>query len=86
MRGAAVFEAAATVDLLEEAHAEGCKFEIVAKPVHPADLLARLRHEGPPEHDLDGSANGILDGGPGYGLTSEICAVASSIGKVQKIR
>jgi hypothetical protein len=64
----------------------GCKFEILAKPVHPADLLARLRHEGPPEHDLDGNANGILDGGPGYGLTSEICAVASSIGKVQKIR
>jgi CheY-like chemotaxis protein len=76
---------AATVDLLEEAHAQGCKFEILAKPVHPADLLARLRHEAPPEHDLDGSANGILDGSPGYCVTSEVSAAASSSGKVQKI-
>jgi hypothetical protein len=57
-----------------------------AKPVHPAELLARLRHEGAPEHDPDESANGILDGGTGYGLTSEISAAASSIGKVRQIR
>lgn len=35
---------AATVSLLEEARAQGHEFEILAKPVHPSDLLARLRH------------------------------------------
>lgn len=34
---------AATSDLLEQAHACGLEFEILAKPVHPEDLLARLR-------------------------------------------
>jgi CheY-like chemotaxis protein len=34
---------AATADLLEEARAEGHEFEILAKPVHPTDLLAKLR-------------------------------------------
>jgi CheY-like chemotaxis protein len=34
---------AATSDLLEEARAQGYEFEILAKPVHPQDLLARLR-------------------------------------------
>lgn len=34
---------AATVDLLESAHARGYQFEILAKPVHPQDLIARLR-------------------------------------------
>jgi len=34
---------AATADLLEVARAEGHEFEIVAKPVHPKDLLAKLR-------------------------------------------
>src|SRR6202451_1239364 len=33
---------AATADLLEKAHAQGYDFEILAKPVHPQDLLARL--------------------------------------------
>jgi CheY-like chemotaxis protein len=34
---------AATADLLERARAQGHEFEILAKPVHPQDLLARLR-------------------------------------------
>ncbi len=34
---------AATADLLEKARAKGYEFEILAKPVHPQDLLSRLR-------------------------------------------
>jgi len=34
---------AATADLLEDARAQGYEFEILAKPVHPRDLLNRLR-------------------------------------------
>ena len=34
---------AATADLLEKAHAQGYDFEILAKPVHPQDLLSKLR-------------------------------------------
>jgi len=34
---------AATADLLESARQQGHEFEILAKPVHPADLLAKLR-------------------------------------------
>jgi DNA-binding response OmpR family regulator len=34
---------AATADLLEKARAKGDDFEILAKPVHPQDLLAKLR-------------------------------------------
>ena len=34
---------AATADLLEKARAQGYEFEILAKPVHPQDLLTRLR-------------------------------------------
>ncbi len=34
---------ATTADLLEKAHAQGYDFEILAKPVHPQDLLAKLR-------------------------------------------
>lgn len=34
---------AATADLLEKARAQGHEFDILAKPVHPQDLLARLR-------------------------------------------
>ena len=34
---------AETVDLLEQARIRGYDFEILAKPVHPQDLLARLR-------------------------------------------
>ena len=33
---------AATADLLEKARAKGYEFEILAKPVHPQDLLASL--------------------------------------------
>ncbi len=32
---------AATADLLEKARAQGYEFEILAKPVHPQDLLSR---------------------------------------------
>jgi len=34
---------AATADLLEKARAKGHEFEIMAKPVHPQDLLSKLR-------------------------------------------
>ena len=34
---------AATADLLEKARANGHEFEILAKPVHPQDLLNKLR-------------------------------------------
>ena len=34
---------AATADLLENARLRGHEFEILAKPVHPSDLLAKLR-------------------------------------------
>jgi len=34
---------AATADLLERARTQGHEFEILAKPVHPTDLLAKLR-------------------------------------------
>jgi CheY-like chemotaxis protein len=34
---------AATADLLENARAHGHEFEILAKPVHPSDLLAKLK-------------------------------------------
>jgi len=34
---------AATADLLEKARARGYEFEILAKPVHPHDLLSRLK-------------------------------------------
>ena len=34
---------AATADLLDRARGQGHAFEILAKPVHPQDLLARLR-------------------------------------------
>jgi CheY-like chemotaxis protein len=34
---------AATADLLSNARASGHEFEILAKPLHPQDLLAKLR-------------------------------------------
>ena len=34
---------AATADLLERARTQGHEFDILAKPVHPTDLLAKLR-------------------------------------------
>lgn len=34
---------AATADLLEKARVQGYEFEILAKPVHPQDLLDKLR-------------------------------------------
>ena len=34
---------AATADLLEKARTQGYEVEILAKPVHPQDLLSRLR-------------------------------------------
>jgi DNA-binding NtrC family response regulator len=34
---------AASVDLLESAKREGHDFEVLLKPVHPSDLLAKLR-------------------------------------------
>ena len=34
---------AATADLLENARAQGHEFERLAKPVHPSDLLAKLK-------------------------------------------
>ena len=34
---------AATADLLDEARNQGYDFDLLAKPIHPADLLAKLR-------------------------------------------
>jgi CheY-like chemotaxis protein len=34
---------AATADLLHDAHQEGYDFELLSKPIHPADLLSKLR-------------------------------------------
>lgn len=34
---------AATADLLENARARGHEFDILAKPIHPADLLAKIK-------------------------------------------
>jgi CheY-like chemotaxis protein len=34
---------AATADLLANAHKDGHDFELLSKPVHPTDLLAKLR-------------------------------------------
>jgi CheY-like chemotaxis protein len=34
---------AVTADLLEKARTQGHEFEILAKPVHPSDLLAKLQ-------------------------------------------
>jgi CheY-like chemotaxis protein len=34
---------AATADLLDRARGQGHEFEILAKPVHPQDLLAKLK-------------------------------------------
>ena len=34
---------AATADLLDKARGQGHEFEILAKPVHPQDLLAKLK-------------------------------------------
>ncbi|MGB7547075.1 MAG: response regulator [Terracidiphilus sp.] len=34
---------AATADLLENARSQGYEFEILAKPVHPQDLLSKMR-------------------------------------------
>lgn len=36
---------AATVDLMEAARAQGHEFDILAKPVHPTDLLQKLRSQ-----------------------------------------
>ena len=35
---------AATADLLEKAREQGHEFDILAKPIHPQDLLAKLRN------------------------------------------
>ena len=37
---------AATADLLENARSQGHDFEILAKPVHPSELLAKLKIAG----------------------------------------
>jgi DNA-binding NtrC family response regulator len=34
---------AATVEFLDTARTQGYDFDLLAKPVHPADLLAKLR-------------------------------------------
>ena len=39
-----ILVAPATADLLEQARTQGHEFEILAKPVHPQDLLAQLRN------------------------------------------
>jgi DNA-binding NtrC family response regulator len=43
---------AATANLLESARNRGYDFEVLSKPVHPADLLARVGRELQPGEDL----------------------------------
>jgi DNA-binding response OmpR family regulator len=50
---------AANVDLLAEADAQSEEFEIVAKPIHPADLLARLRGDDAPEGGPTGETKAV---------------------------
>ena len=52
---------AATAGLLEEAGAKGYTFEILLKPVHPADLLASIR-------TLTGDAQTLSPQEPRFGL------------------
>ena len=51
---------AATADILKEARTRGYDFELLAKPVHPTDLLAKLKVESrrPPGSVLDSSTSG----------------------------
>jgi DNA-binding response OmpR family regulator len=57
---------AGTVDILEAAHRQGYDFDFLTKPVHPKDLLAKLksgvRHEADGLADIDrqDSAHGSL--------------------------
>jgi DNA-binding NtrC family response regulator len=39
---------ATTANILEEARSRGYDFELLAKPIHPTDLLARLDDRRPP--------------------------------------
>lgn len=48
---------ASTADLLEKARARGHEFEILTKPVHPSDLLARMRAAVPGQPGAN-AANG----------------------------
>ncbi len=41
---------AASFDLLESARRQGYHFELLAKPVHPKDLLAKISEDGKPKH------------------------------------
>jgi DNA-binding response OmpR family regulator len=43
---------ASTSDLLEKARVQGHHFEILHKPLHPSDLLARIRATVPDQPDL----------------------------------
>lgn len=47
---------AAARNLLEEAHAQGYEFELLTKPVHPTDLLARM---GAAREDPAGESSSI---------------------------
>lgn len=54
---------AVTADLLETAGLQGHQFEVLQKPVHPSDLLAKLRAVSPlgvPGHDQDVSRPATL--------------------------
>jgi DNA-binding NtrC family response regulator len=60
----------ATVHLLESVRAKGYNFEMLSKPVHPADLLARIQNliETPPAvwaPEIYTPAQGVGTEGPG---------------------
>ncbi|MGD0913381.1 MAG: response regulator [Terracidiphilus sp.] len=50
---------AATAPLLEKARAQGYDFDILSKPVHPSDLLARMRVVIPIDSVGIAPANGL---------------------------
>jgi DNA-binding response OmpR family regulator len=61
---------AATLDLLEKARESGHDFTTLTKPVHPTDMLTRVRHSLTiPETILANSANPIFDR---HSLTTQI--------------
>ena len=55
---------AATANLLEDARSDGYEFEVLAKPIHPADLLAKLRGFSPNGRDGQNKVQAISEARP----------------------
>ncbi len=55
---------ASTANLLQEARVDGHHFEMLSKPLHPSDFLARIR-AALPDHALPAAPDGELKGSDG---------------------